>query len=185
MKFFTKKRIAFVLTIAAVLALAQCDLLRVWGSQDIGNHPEIDFPMGEGKQISYPVRSWIDKPYAMLLVIEHINYKKSIDDDVNKEIPFSFSATCYRIENGKETVFFQRQYSKEDELYMGSGWIPEKPYSPDSRAGTGALGGLRLPYGNYRCDFKDTSTPEIKDYLKKAGVVRTFIVIWPSAPFLR
>ncbi|MCQ9326016.1 hypothetical protein [Neisseria dentiae] len=99
--------------------------------------------MGEGKQISYPVRSWIDKPYAMFLIIEYINYAKSIDYKTNKEIPFSFSTTCYRIENGKETVFFQRKYSKKDELYLGGGWAlhEHKPHSLDSRAQIGTLGG--------------------------------------------
>ena len=178
MRLFTKKRIALGLTMAAVLALAQCDLVRVTASEFTHKPLEVDFPMGEGKQVSYPVRSWIDKPYGMKLVIEYVNWNKLVDK-TREEIPFSFSAACYRIEKDREVLFFQKQYSKEDRLYLGSGAIPNKPYSPESRAWAGRLGGFRLPYGTYRCDFKDTSTPEIKDYLQKAGVVKTSIVIAP------
>ena len=169
---------------AAVLVLAQCDFVRVTASEFTHYPPlEVDFPMGEGKQISYPLHSWIDKPYGMTLAIEYVNWDKSINK-TNEEIPFSFSAACYRIEKDREVLFFQKHYSKEDQLYLGGGVVPNKPHSPDSMAWAGALGGFRLPYGTYRCDFKDTSTPEIKDYLKKAGVVRTFIRILPEAPLI-
>ena len=178
MSLFTKKRIALGLTMAAVLALAQCDLVRVTASEFTHKPLEVDFPMGEGKQISYPVRSWADKPYGMVLITEYVNWNKSIDK-TSENIPFSFSVACYRIEEDREILFFQKQYTQKDDFYGSTGWVPNKPYSPESRAWTSGLGGFRLPYGTYRCDFKDNSTPEIKDYLQKAGVVKTYIIIMP------
>ena len=178
MSLFTKKRIALGLTMAAVLALAQCDLVRVTASEFTHKPLEVDFPMGEGKQISYPVRSWADKPYGMVLITEYVNWNKSIDK-TREEVPFSFSVACYRIEKDKEVLFFQKQYTQDDNLYGGNGWIPNNPHSPESSAWGSGLGGFRLPYGTYRCDFKDNSTPEIKDYLQKAGVVKTSIAIMP------
>lgn len=180
MKMFVKKRIPLFVGVAAVLGLAQCDWIRADVSRVFSPPVEMDFPMGEGKQISYPIRSWIDKPYGMRLVLEYVNWDKSNDHDVQKEIPFSFSVSCFHMEHDKEILFFQRHYTQADELYLGGGHIPKQPYSPDSMAWGSGLGGFRLPYGTYRCDFKDTSNPEIKSYLQKAGIVRVFVRIAPT-----
>ena len=185
MSLFTKKRIALGLTMAAVLALAQCDLVRVSASQLIHTPPlEVNLPMGEGKQVSYPVRSWIDKPYRMALIAEYINWDKYISEAGIKDLPYSISIACYRLEKGKEILFYQKEITEKEQLYLGRGWTPNKSYSSESEAGIIGLGGFRLPYGTYRCDFKDTSTPEIKNYLKEAGVIRTFINIMPYEPFI-
>ena len=185
MRLFTKKRIALGLTMAAVLALAQCDLVRVSTSQLIHTPPlTVDLPMGESKQVSYPIRSWIDKPYAMTLVAEYSNKDKYISEAGIKDLPYSISIACYRLEKGKEILFYQKEITEKDPLYLSSDWTFNKPSSTASEAGAIGLGGFRLPYGTYRCDFKDTSTPEIKKYLKEASVVRTFVSVWAYKPFI-
>lgn len=124
MKMFVKKRIPLFVGVAAVLGLAQCDWIRADVSRVFSPPVEMDFPMGEGKQISYPIRSWIDKPYGMRLVLEYVNWDKSNDHDVQKEIPFSFSVSCFHMEHDKEILFFQRHYTQADELYLGGGIYP-------------------------------------------------------------
>ncbi len=201
MKFFTKKRIAFVLAIAAALGLAQCDLLRVWGSQTIGSTPKVDFPLGEGKTISYSVNSWVKKPYIITLKIEYPNYQKKLDSrEEIGNIPYRISVKCYKLEKTKETLFFQDTYVIRDKIYHlddsstftrrenlfegNSGWNPNNPDNPYASGVSSGMGGFDLPYGKYRCDFKDESPPEIKHYLQKANITRTAIHIFPYEPFI-
>ena len=48
-----------------------------------------------------------------------------------------------------------------------------------------ALKGFDLPYGKYRCDFKDESPSEIKANMKAAGIVATYLEISPYIALFR
>lgn len=186
MKLFTKKRLPLFIGIATVLGLAQCDWIRADVSQVLFPPVELDFPMGEGKQVSYPIRSWIDKPYGIGLVAEYTSRDKYLAEAGTKDLPYAISIACYRLEKEQEIFFYRKEYTEKDELYLGgiTRLNKSKPYSPESEAGVVGLGGFRLPYGSYRCDFKDTSNPEIKEYLQKTGVVRAFVRIFPYKPII-
>lgn len=182
MKLIPKKPILWAGSLAAVLSLTMCDVVTVEVSRLLFPAKIIDFPMGEGKTISYPINSWVKKPYGIMLKTEYINYQKAYDA-ARKNIPYDFLIKCYRMENGKKIIFYENKYSmKNDErnLFYGSfGWSPEDSNHPDAEGLSSTFDGLDLSYGQYRCDFEDKSSPEIKAYLKEAGVIRTAIQISP------
>lgn len=201
MKLFAKKRIPLFVGIAAVLGLAQCDLVRVTASELFFSPVIMDFPIGDGAQISYPISSWVDKPYIITFKIEYPNYQKILDSRKQiEDIPYRISLKCYKLEKTKETLFFQETYIIRDRIYHlpdsgtfnirqnlfdgDSGWDPENPNNPHASGTSSGMGGIRLPYGKYRCDFKDESPSEIRQYLQKANIIRTAVQILPYEPLI-
>lgn len=178
----SKKVFLLIGSVVSVLLVARCELVIVEFSRLLFPTKIIDFPMGEGKTIRYPINSWVKKPYGIMLKTEYINYRKAYDP-TRENIPYDFLLKCYRIENGKEIVFYETKYSmKNDErnLFYGSfRWDPKDSNNPDAEGLSSTFDGLNLSYGQYRCDFEDKSSPEIKAYLKEAGVIRTFVHISP------
>ncbi|OSI17971.1 hypothetical protein BWD09_04255 [Neisseria dentiae] len=177
--------------VIAALSLTQCDLVTTATSELLFPPKLVDFPLGEGKTISYPLTSWIEKPYGINIKIEYIENKwgKKIPD-----MPYRFSVKCYRLEKNAEVLFFEDiyiirdiSYQVDNETYIrhenildgGRGWAPNNPNNPDADGRSHQLKAFRLPYGRYRCDFKDESPSEIKAMLKEAGIVRTAIDIFP------
>ena len=57
----SKKIILLIGSVAAVLSLTMCDVVTVEVSRLLFPAKIIDFPMGEGKTISYPINSWVKK----------------------------------------------------------------------------------------------------------------------------
>lgn len=184
--------------VIAALSLTQCDLATTATSELFFPPKLIDFPLGEAKAISYPITSWIDKPYAIGMKIEYINSEKAWGE--TPEMPYRLSVKCYRLEKNTEVLFFEDTYIVRDishevgkETYTirenlfdkGSfGWNPDNPNNPDAAGWSSIMGGFNLPYGKYRCDFKDESPPEIKAMLQEAGIVRTAIDIFPFKRFI-
>ncbi len=68
---------------------------------------------------------------------------------------------------------------RENILNGGYGWVIDNSNNINAGGMSYRLKEFRLPYGKYRCDFKDESPPEIKAMLKEAGIVRTAIDIHP------
>ena len=189
-------------SIIAILAisLAQYDLVKTQTSLLLFSPEVVDFQLGENKTISYPINSWVSKPYAIHFNIEYLNWRKATDN-TSKEIPYRFTVKCYKLEKNEEILFFENIYFIRNNLYKlgnetvtlrenlfdgGNGWDPENPSNSDAWGHSSSLGGFafNLPYGAYRCDFKDESPPEIKTSLKEAGIVRTAITIGPYKKFI-
>ncbi|WP_373761739.1 hypothetical protein [Neisseria dentiae] len=183
--------------VITALSLTQCDVATVAVSQLLFRPKVVDFPLGEGKVISYPITSWIEKPYAISLNREYLDSKK-VWDRV-PELPYRISVKCYRLEKNMETLFFEDTYIVRDISYegrnethtirenifdSGQGWGPNNLNNPNARGRSYQLREFRLPYGRYRCDFKDDSPPEIKAMLQEAGIVRTAIDIFPFKRFI-
>ncbi|OSI17969.1 hypothetical protein BWD09_04245 [Neisseria dentiae] len=103
------------------------------------------------------------------------------------------------MEKNAEVLFFEDTYVVRDIAYgignetrivrenifdNGYWWELNNPNVPDAEGKRYRLKEVRLPYGRYRCDFKDESPPEIKVILQEAGIVRTAIEIFPFEPFI-
>ena len=73
MRLIPKKPILWAGSLAAVLSLTMCDVVTVEVSRLLFPAKIIDFPMGEGKTISYPINSWVKKPYGIMLKTEYLN----------------------------------------------------------------------------------------------------------------
>ncbi|WP_373761740.1 hypothetical protein [Neisseria dentiae] len=174
------------------LSLTQCDVATVAVSQLFFPMKVVDFPLGDGKVISYPITSWIEKPYLISIKTEYINSEKAWSE--TPEMPYHFSVKCYRLEKNAEVLFFEDtyivrdiSYERRNETYTirenildgGQGWMPNNPKNPDTDGKSYRMKEFRLPYGKYRCDFKDESPPEIKSMLKEAGIVRTAVSVYP------
>ncbi len=176
--------------VITALSLTQCDLATTMVSELLFPPKLIDFPLGEGKAVSYPITSWIDKPYVINMNIEYTNREKIWSKKI-PEMPYRLSVKCYRLEKNAEVLFFDDIYIVRDISYQvgnetrtirenildgGRSWGVN---SPNTSGRSYRLKEFRLPYGRYRCDFKDESPPEIKAMLKKAEIVRTAIDIHP------
>ena len=181
---------------ALSLLLTQCDLVTTSTSEFLFPPKVVDFPLGEGKTISYPLTSWIDKPYVITLKTEYINSQKAWDKKT--EMPYRFSVQCYRLEKSKKNLIFEDIYIVRDISYEvgneihttrenifddGHGWEPNYP-NWDGGGRSAIIGNFRLPYGKYRCDFKDESPEKIKGMMKDAGIVRTAISIYSFKRFI-
>lgn len=185
-------------SVIIALSLTQCDLVTTATSELLFPPKLVDFPLGEGRIVSYSVTSWISKPYAISLNTEYTNWTKASGRD--KEIPYQFSVKCYRLEKNTETLFFENIYIVRDKSYKNGnevvtrrenifdkgdfGWEPDNLNNSEAWGWRSILKEFRLPYGRYRCDFKDESPPEIKAMLKEAGIVRTVIEIHPFKLFI-
>ncbi|HFC8502021.1 TPA: hypothetical protein ACFP30_002112 [Neisseria oralis] len=186
----SKKIILLIGSIAAILSLTQCDLAKVSLSQALFPAKVIPFPIGEGKTVSYTVDSWGKKFYVIYLNIEYTDWNKAfLDTKGHEKIPYNVSIKCYHLKDGQEILFYESKHSdKTDERHWfdaSNGWEPIHPHSPDASGMSLALKGFDLPYGKYRCDFKDESPSEIKANMKAAGIVATYLEISPYIALFR
>ncbi|WP_373747427.1 hypothetical protein [Neisseria dentiae] len=178
--------------VIAALSLTQCDVATVAVSQLLFRPKVVDFPLGEGTTISYPIISWVEKPYAININAEYINSEKARGE--TPDMPYRFSVKCYRLKKNAEVLFFESTYVVRDIAYEirneihtrhenvlegGQSWGANNTKNPDADGRSYQLEEFRLPYGKYRCDFKDESPPKIKSMLKEAGIVRTAVSVYP------
>ncbi len=98
--------------VIATLSLTQCDLATTAVSELLYPPKLVDFPLGEGKVVSYPITSWIDKPYVINLNSEYINREKAWSE--TPELPYRLSVKCYRLEKNAEVLFFEDIYVVRD-----------------------------------------------------------------------
>ncbi|WP_373740709.1 hypothetical protein [Neisseria sp.] len=195
----TLNKVLLTGSVIAALSLTQCDFVKTQTSLWLFPPEEIDFTLGEGRTISYLFSSWISKPYAIHFNTEYVNLEKA--QAKKREIPYQFTLKCYHLKKNKEFLFFQnvyfikdhnytldgKTYKIKDNLFEGAqSWESKKPNSLSSWGWSSSLMGFafNLPYGKYRCDFKDESPPNIKKYLQEAGIVRTVITIGPYKKFI-
>ena len=188
MRLIPKKPILWAGSLAAVLSLTQCDLVKVYLSQALFPAEVVPFPMGEGKTVSYTVDSWAEKRYAISLKTEYRN-EAAINQEERMKIPYNISVNCYHLKNGQEILIYEdRRSDKTDEFHWfdgGNGWELIHPHNPDSVGRSNIRGGFDAPYGKYRCDFKDESPSEIKANMKAAGIVATYLEISPYIALFR
>ena len=198
MKSLNKFLIPFSIITTLSLSLTQCDLITTSTSELLFQPKVVDFPLGEGKAINYPLTSWIDKPYTISINTEYVNSEKAWGQKT--ELPYRISVKCYQLEKNKEILFFEDTYIIREKSYehnneiitiqenifdKGSfGWNPNNPHSSEAWGWRFIMKEFRLPYGRYRCDFKDESPKEIKEMMKKVGIVRTVIEIRPFKLFI-
>lgn len=172
--------------IIGILSLTQCDLVTTDVSKFFFPPKVMDFPMGDRKSISYPITSWVKKPYVIWLNTEFENYKYAWgNDNYLRTIPYHFSISCYKLQKGKEILFYKKEVFSQD-IGSGNGWDTRTSDNMESTGLTNIIigSGNDLSYGKYRCDFEDKSSKEIKDILKKAGITRTAIEISPFKRFI-
>lgn len=188
MRLIPKKTILWAGSLAVVLSLTQCDLVKVYLSQALFPAEVVPFPMGEGKTVSYTVDSWVEKRYAISLKTEYRN-EAAINQEERMKIPYNISVNCYHLKNGQEILIYEdRRSDKTDEFHWfdgGNGWELIHPHNPDAVGRSNIRGGFDAPYGKYRCDFKDESSPEIKANMKEAGIVATYLEISPYIALFR
>ena len=178
----SKKIILLIGCIVAIVLLTQCELVKVYLSQALFPAEVVPFPMEEGKTVSYTVDSWAEKRYAISLKTEYRN-EAAINQEERMKIPYNISINCYYLQNGQEILIYKdRRSDKTDEFHWfdgGNGWELIHPHNPDSVGRSNIRGGFDAPYGKYRCDFKDESSPEIKVHLQASGIVATYLEISP------
>ena len=188
MRLIPKKTILWAGSLAVVLSLTQCDLVKVYLSQALFPAEVVPFPMGEGKTVSYTVDSWAKKRYVISLKTEYRN-EAAINQEERMKIPYNISVNCYHLKNGQEILIYEdRRSDKTDEFHWfdgGNGWELIHPHNPDAVGRSNIRGGFDAPYGKCRCDFKDESPSEIKANMKAAGIVATYLEISPYIALFR
>lgn len=101
MRLIPKKTILWAGSLAVVLSLTQCDLVKVYLSQALFPAEVVPFPMGEGKTVSYTVDSWAKKRYVISLKTEYRN-EAAINQEERMKIPYNISINCYYLKMGRK-----------------------------------------------------------------------------------
>lgn len=158
----TKIFISFAI---CVVLLAQCEYVRVMSSQMVTPIKEVDFPLGENRKISYHFSSFLEKTYIIRLLfeVELPRNPKTMERSFSmKDIPLDLSVRCFKLNGKEERLMFAKHYSSTQDRYGSNGWTPQNPKRKDSFGHAFALGGFDAATGQYRCDFVDKSSPNIK-----------------------
>lgn len=179
----TKIFISFAI---CVVLLAQCEYVRVMSSQMVTPIKEVDFPLGENRKISYHFSSFLEKTYIIRLLfeVELPRNPKTMERSFSmKDIPLDLSVRCFKLNGKEEKLMFAKHYSSTQDRYDSSGWAPKNPKRQDLQDSfvfghAFALGGFDAPTGQYRCDFVDKSSPNIKQEF-----IHSWVSIFPSISF--
>ncbi|UOP04557.1 hypothetical protein [Conchiformibius kuhniae] len=158
--------------ICAVL-LAQCEFVRVMSSQIIIPIKEVDFPLGENRKMSYHFSSFLEKTYIinLLFEIEVPRNPETIEPSFSmKDIPLDLFIQCFKLNGKEEKLMFEKHYLSTQDRYGGNGWTPKNPKVNNGFGYAFALGGFDAATGQYRCDFSDKSSPNIKQEFINSSV---------------
>ena len=155
----------FISLFICALLLAQCEYVRVMSSQMVTPIKEVDFPLGENRKMSYYFSSFLEKTYIihLLFEVELPRNPKAIEPDFSmKDIPLDLFVQCFKLTGKEEKLMFAKHYFSTQDRYGSNGWAPINPKRSDSSGDSFALGGFYAPTGQYRCDFVDKSSSNIR-----------------------